>query len=63
MNTSGYAIDVAISPDGGIVASGDTGGFVCFFLGLEDGQDVAQDSSWWGRIWCCYVCRLASAGE
>lgn len=31
MNTSGYAIDVAISPDGGIIASGDTGGFVCFW--------------------------------
>ncbi|RVX67400.1 hypothetical protein B0A52_08753 [Exophiala mesophila] len=31
MNTSGYAIDVAISPDGGIVASGDSGGFVCFW--------------------------------
>lgn len=30
-NTSGYAIDVAISPDGGIIASGDTGGFVCFW--------------------------------
>ncbi|KIX00213.1 uncharacterized protein Z518_10351 [Rhinocladiella mackenziei CBS 650.93] len=31
MNTSGYAIDVAISPDGGIIASGDTGGYVCFW--------------------------------
>ncbi|KIW80564.1 hypothetical protein Z517_07180 [Fonsecaea pedrosoi CBS 271.37] len=31
MNTSGYAIDVAISPDGGIVSSGDSGGFVCFW--------------------------------
>jgi len=31
MNTSGYAIDVAISPDGGIVASGDSGGYVCFW--------------------------------
>lgn len=31
MNTSGYGIDVAISPDGGIVASGDSGGFVCFW--------------------------------
>lgn len=31
MNTSGYAIDVAISPDGGIIASGDSGGFVCFW--------------------------------
>lgn len=30
-NTSGYAIDVAISPDGGIVASGDSGGYVCFW--------------------------------
>ncbi|KAL2405922.1 Pre-mRNA-processing factor 17 [Exophiala dermatitidis] len=30
-NTSGYAIDVAISPDGGIISSGDTGGFVCFW--------------------------------
>lgn len=31
MNTSGYAIDVAISPDGAIVASGDSGGYVCFW--------------------------------
>ncbi|ETI29110.1 hypothetical protein G647_01563 [Cladophialophora carrionii CBS 160.54] len=31
MNTSGYAIDVAISPDGGIISSGDSGGFVCFW--------------------------------
>ncbi|KAK5097755.1 hypothetical protein LTR70_002797 [Exophiala xenobiotica] len=31
MNTSGYAIDVAISPDGGIIASGDSGGYVCFW--------------------------------
>ena len=31
MNTSGYAIDVAISPDGGVVASGDSGGYVCFW--------------------------------
>ncbi|KAK5090297.1 hypothetical protein LTR05_000469 [Lithohypha guttulata] len=31
MNTSGYAIDLAISPDGGIVASGDSGGYVCFW--------------------------------
>ena len=30
-NTSGYAIDVAISPDGGVVASGDSAGFVCFW--------------------------------
>ena len=30
-NTSGYAIDVAISPDGGIIASGDSGGYVCFW--------------------------------
>lgn len=31
MNTAGYAIDVAISPDGGIIASGDSGGYVCFW--------------------------------
>ncbi|KAK5943497.1 hypothetical protein PMZ80_004504 [Knufia obscura] len=31
MNTSGYAIDVSISPDGGIIASGDSGGYVCFW--------------------------------
>ena len=30
-NTSGYAIDVEVSPDGGLVASGDSGGFVCFW--------------------------------
>ncbi|KAK6441878.1 hypothetical protein LTR95_001879 [Oleoguttula sp. CCFEE 5521] len=30
-NNAGYAIDVAVSPDGGIVASGDSGGFVCFW--------------------------------
>lgn len=30
-NNAGYAIDVDISPDGGIVMSGDTGGFVCFW--------------------------------
>jgi len=30
-NNSGYAIDVSMSPDGEIVASGDTGGYVCFW--------------------------------
>ncbi|KZF26231.1 putative mRNA splicing factor [Xylona heveae TC161] len=30
-NTAGYAVDVAISPDGQFVSSGDTGGFVCFW--------------------------------
>lgn len=30
-NNAGYAIDVAISPDGGMVMSGDTGGYVCFW--------------------------------
>lgn len=30
-NTSGYAIDCAISPDGGLIASGDSGGYVCFW--------------------------------
>ena len=29
-NNAGYAIDVDISPDGQFVASGDSGGFVCF---------------------------------
>ena len=30
-NTAGYRTDVSISPDGGFLASGDTGGFVCFW--------------------------------
>ncbi|KAK4634244.1 Pre-mRNA-processing factor 17 [Fulvia fulva] len=30
-NNVGYAIDVGVSPDGGIVCSGDSGGFVCFW--------------------------------
>jgi len=30
-NNAGYAIDVAVSPDGQFVASGDTGGYVCFW--------------------------------
>ena len=30
-NNAGYAIDVDVSPDGGIVSSGDSGGFVCFW--------------------------------
>ncbi|EME48321.1 hypothetical protein DOTSEDRAFT_83991 [Dothistroma septosporum NZE10] len=30
-NNAGYAIDVAVAPDGGIVCSGDSGGFVCFW--------------------------------
>ncbi|KAL2216692.1 putative mRNA splicing factor [Thermoascus aurantiacus ATCC 26904] len=30
-NNAGYAIDVVISPDGQFVASGDTGGYVCFW--------------------------------
>jgi len=32
-NNAGYAIDVAISPDGGMVASGDSAGYVCFGIG------------------------------
>ena len=31
MNTAGLAVDVAISPDGGLLASGDSGGYVCFW--------------------------------
>ena len=30
-NNAGYAIDVKISPDGQLVSSGDSGGFVCFW--------------------------------
>ncbi|KAL1990528.1 hypothetical protein VTN49DRAFT_6367 [Thermomyces lanuginosus] len=30
-NTAGYAIDIAISPDGQFIASGDSGGYVCFW--------------------------------
>ena len=30
-NNAGYAIDVAFSADGGIVASGDANGHVCFW--------------------------------
>ncbi|SMR53370.1 unnamed protein product [Zymoseptoria tritici ST99CH_3D1] len=30
-NNAGYAIDIDVSPDGGIVTSGDSGGFVCFW--------------------------------
>ena len=30
-NNAGYAIDVAISPDGGIVMSGDSAGYACFW--------------------------------
>ncbi|KAA8575998.1 hypothetical protein EYC84_006161 [Monilinia fructicola] len=30
-NNAGYAIDVACSPDGQFIASGDSGGFVCFW--------------------------------
>ena len=30
-NTSGYAIDVSVSPDGAFVASGDSAGLVCFW--------------------------------
>ena len=30
-NTSGYAIDVALSPAGNIIASGDSAGFACFW--------------------------------
>lgn len=30
-NVSGYAVDVDISPDGQFLASGDTGGFLCFW--------------------------------
>lgn len=30
-NNAGYAIDVKISPDGQFIASGDSGGYVCFW--------------------------------
>jgi pre-mRNA-processing factor 17 len=30
-NTSGYVIDLAISPDGGLIAGGDNAGFVCLW--------------------------------
>jgi len=30
-NNAGYAIDVAVSPDGNLVASGDSAGYVCFW--------------------------------
>ncbi|KAL3419833.1 pre-mRNA-processing factor 17 [Phlyctema vagabunda] len=30
-NNAGYAVDVACSPDGQFIASGDSGGFVCFW--------------------------------
>ncbi|KAK5676298.1 hypothetical protein LTS10_011110 [Elasticomyces elasticus] len=30
-NNAGYAIDLTVSPDGGVVASGDSGGYVCFW--------------------------------
>ncbi|RMD43945.1 hypothetical protein DV735_g1235, partial [Chaetothyriales sp. CBS 134920] len=31
MNTAGLAVDVAISPDGALIASGDSGGYACFW--------------------------------
>jgi len=30
-NNAGYAIDIAVSPDGGVVCTGDSGGQVCFY--------------------------------
>ncbi|KAK4555023.1 hypothetical protein LTR86_007789 [Recurvomyces mirabilis] len=30
-NTAGYAVDITVSPDGGIVASGDSAGFLCMW--------------------------------
>lgn len=30
-NNAGFGIDVAVSPDGSLVASGDAGGYVCFW--------------------------------
>lgn len=30
-NNAGYAIDVAVSPDGQFIAAGDSGGYVCFW--------------------------------
>ena len=30
-NNAGYAIDIKISPDGQFIASGDSGGYVCFW--------------------------------
>jgi pre-mRNA-processing factor 17 len=42
-NTSRYVIDLAISPDGGLIAGGDSR--IRMSLGLEDRQDVAQNLS------------------
>lgn len=39
-NTAGSGIDVAVSPDGEFVASGDSAGFVCFWAWKRSGQMV-----------------------
>ena len=48
-NTAGYAIDVTVSPDGNIVASGDSAGYVCFWdfktCKMHDKFDTGQGAT------------------
>ncbi|EMC94562.1 hypothetical protein BAUCODRAFT_35796 [Baudoinia panamericana UAMH 10762] len=56
-NTAGYAVDVSVSPDGGVVASGDSGGWLCFWdwktgrLGrrVKAGEAAVGCVGWQGR--------------
>ena len=60
-NNAGYGIDIKISPDGQFLASGDSGGYVCFWDWKKEKCIIS--SRWWEGGWCYYLAGLASVQE